>query len=217
MQFVEELPDAALDLVADGPDRGEALARGVVEDPLAVSLAGEERTCIAASHRDDDVGSTDRSRPSRASGTPSRCQSRARPSPRQPAGFTLIPGSLPPDQATARSPASCWKKPIAICERPRVVHAEEQHGGPAVAVQTLDLGEGAQALPREALGHQWQELRNCGPGRELVERGVQEAFDGLGTEDAAELVRQPGSPRCAGPRPGPAAGSPSWGVGWCRS
>jgi hypothetical protein len=34
------------------------------------------------------------------------------------AGLMLLAGSEPPDHATAWSPARCWKKPMAIWERP---------------------------------------------------------------------------------------------------
>ena len=49
----------AFDLVADGPDGVDALAGGVVELPVLVALAGEERAGVAAAHGDDDVGGPD--------------------------------------------------------------------------------------------------------------------------------------------------------------
>src|SRR4051812_30304131 len=52
--------DPPADLVADRPDRLDAEARGVVEDPVLVAPARVERALVAAAHRDDDVGRPDR-------------------------------------------------------------------------------------------------------------------------------------------------------------
>ena len=64
--------------------------------------------------------------------------------------------------------------------------------GLAVVVMSLDPGQGVQALPGEAFGQQRQEVGHGAAGGELVVAGVQEPFDGLGAEDAVELVGQPG-------------------------
>ena len=48
-----------LDVVADGSDGGDVLAGGVVERPVFVALAGEDRAGVAAAHGDDDVGGLD--------------------------------------------------------------------------------------------------------------------------------------------------------------
>jgi hypothetical protein len=54
-QVGDERTDAGVDVVADAPDDLERLAGGVVELPVEVALAGEDRAGIAAAHRDDDV------------------------------------------------------------------------------------------------------------------------------------------------------------------
>ena len=48
--------DAGPDLVADRPYGVDALAGGVVELPVLVALAREDRARVAAAHRDHDVG-----------------------------------------------------------------------------------------------------------------------------------------------------------------
>src|SRR5712675_735614 len=50
-----ESPDALLDLVADPPHRFQVRARGVLEVPVLVPLAGVDRARVAAAHGDDDV------------------------------------------------------------------------------------------------------------------------------------------------------------------
>ena len=59
-EFVEEATDPALDLVADGTDRLHALACRVVQLPVQVPLAGEDRAGVAAAHGDADVRLLDR-------------------------------------------------------------------------------------------------------------------------------------------------------------
>src|SRR5262245_21533571 len=58
-ELVEELADALFDFVADGPDLFDGLAGGIVEGPVLVAFAGEDRAGVAAAHGDDDVGGTD--------------------------------------------------------------------------------------------------------------------------------------------------------------
>src|SRR6476620_1641467 len=55
----DEVLDPGLDLVADGADGGDALAGRVLEFPVLVALAREDRAGVAAAHRDDDVGFLD--------------------------------------------------------------------------------------------------------------------------------------------------------------
>src|SRR5690606_4778920 len=50
----EDLHPSA-DLVAHGPHAVEVQAGRVVEGPVLVALAGEDRAGVAAAHRDDDV------------------------------------------------------------------------------------------------------------------------------------------------------------------
>src|SRR5215203_6190545 len=49
--------DAKPDLVSNRSHGGDIASGGVVELPVLVALAWEQRASIAASHRDDDVGS----------------------------------------------------------------------------------------------------------------------------------------------------------------
>lgn len=55
----EEGLDAAIDVVADRPDLVHGLSGGVVELPVEVAFAGEDRAGVAAAHRDDHVGGLD--------------------------------------------------------------------------------------------------------------------------------------------------------------
>src|SRR6185312_9449225 len=48
--------DSPFDLVTDGPDAVDALARGVVELPVLVTFAWVERAGVTAPHGDDDIG-----------------------------------------------------------------------------------------------------------------------------------------------------------------
>src|SRR3954447_12061873 len=59
-EFVDELSDAAFDVVADGADAGGVETSGAVEVvPGFVALAGEDGAGIAAAHGDHDVGGAD--------------------------------------------------------------------------------------------------------------------------------------------------------------
>ena len=58
----EEVLDAQVDLVADLADGVDALAGGVVELPVLVALAGEDRAGVAAAHGDHHVGGWTRPR-----------------------------------------------------------------------------------------------------------------------------------------------------------
>ena len=59
LEAADEDLDAAADLVADRADGVDAEAGGVVELPVLVALAGEQRAGVTAAHRDDDVGGAD--------------------------------------------------------------------------------------------------------------------------------------------------------------
>ena len=106
------------------------------------------------------------------------------------AGLTRLPGSEPPDQATAAPPA-WWTE--AHCHLGSAgVRAQEQHGRPPVVGSALDLGQGVEALSREAFGEEGQEVGDGGMAGELVVGGVQEPFDGFGVERAVEVAFEPG-------------------------
>lgn len=57
-------------------------------------------------------------------------------------------------------------------------------------MQSLDLRQGLQPLPGEALGEQRQELHHGRAVRELIERAGQKPLDGLGAEVTGELALQ---------------------------
>ena len=106
------------------------------------------------------------------------------------AGLISMPGSDPPDHATAASPARCWKKPIAIWERPALwVHRNSTVGLPSWAL-AFHLRKRTKSLPGEAFGEQRQEVGDDGSAGELVVGGVQEPVDGLYAEHAGELGLQ---------------------------
>src|SRR5665648_524606 len=56
VQLVEQPLDAGPDLVTDRAHRLDALARRVVQRPVLVALAREDRADVPAAHRDHDVG-----------------------------------------------------------------------------------------------------------------------------------------------------------------
>src|SRR5215211_7711959 len=58
-EFVDERFEALANLVTNGPNMVEVMARGVVENPVFVAFAGVVRTGVAATHRDHDIGSFD--------------------------------------------------------------------------------------------------------------------------------------------------------------
>ena len=64
-------------------------------------------------------------------------------------------------------------------------------GLPSVVLPST-LARAREALAGEPFGQQRQEVGDGGAAGELVVGGVQEPFDGLGAEDAVELVAQPG-------------------------
>jgi hypothetical protein len=106
------------------------------------------------------------------------------------AGLTSMPGSDPPDQATAVSPVRDWKKPKGHLRTAGIVGAQEQDHGLAVVVQALDASQRLEPLVGETLGQQRQELGDLGATRELVEGAGEEAFDGPCAVQAGEVVRE---------------------------
>ena len=58
-EFSEQVADACVDVVADGPDLVEGLTGGVGELPLEVALAGEDRAGVSSAHGDHDVSGRD--------------------------------------------------------------------------------------------------------------------------------------------------------------
>ncbi len=59
LQLFEQPSHPFLDLVADGPDRVEVLAGRVLQNPLLVAAAGEDRARVTAAHGDHGVGGLD--------------------------------------------------------------------------------------------------------------------------------------------------------------
>ena len=99
------------------------------------------------------------------------------------AGFTLIPGSTTTGPGHGTVTGQLLKKPITICERPALCTQRKSTVGLPSPCRPSTLASGAQALPREALGHQRQELRDCRPARELVERVCRKRSTVSRTED----------------------------------
>src|SRR4029453_6062346 len=86
-------------------------------------------------------------------------------------GLISRPGSDPPDHATARSPARCWKNPIAICEPPALW--VERTGRGAMGRRPFGPGQRPQPLAGEPFGQQRQKTDHVRPTGELVVGGVQ--------------------------------------------
>ena len=102
-------------------------------------------------------------------------------------GFTSLPGSEPPDHATARSPARCLNHPSAICERPALCTQRNRTvGRPSFALPST-RAERLEALPGEALGHDREEVGRGRAAGELVVARGEEQLDRLLAEDALEL------------------------------
>src|SRR5690349_7066701 len=54
-EFVDHSLNAPLDFVTDRANCFKALSGRVVENPVSVTLAGEDRARVAAAHGDDDI------------------------------------------------------------------------------------------------------------------------------------------------------------------
>lgn len=107
----EECADPQFDVVSDGADGVDALPAGSFELPALVPGAGVEGAGLAAAHGDEHLGGPGRSRQSMGlvyspvmSVPASAMAATAEP-------LTSVPGSDPPDQATARSPTSWLNQP----------------------------------------------------------------------------------------------------------
>ena len=108
------------------------------------------------------------------------------------AGLTWTPGSVPPDQAMAASPAWWVKNPSAIWERPALwVHRNSTTGVPVFALPST-LASAVRRWRANRSAEQREEVGDGGAVGELVVGGGQEPFDGLGVEGAGELGREPG-------------------------
>ena len=104
-QLRRELPDPTVDLVADRTHVVQWLAGGVRQLPVLVPDPGEDRTGIAASHRDHDVAGPDHVGIERLG----RSAERSIPTSAiasTTAGFSRSAGSEPADR-TRTSPAEC--------------------------------------------------------------------------------------------------------------
>ena len=189
VEAAEQLADAATDLVADRPHRVDALAGGVVELPVLVALAREERAGVAAAHRDDDVGGLDDlvgPRLGELVGDVDADLGHRRDRRR----VHLVAGlgaARPRDRPVA---GEVVEPPERHLRAPGVVHAEEQHGRETVVGLALDARERLEALAGEALGEDGQEVQRGGAVGELVVARGEEPFDGLGAEHAVELARR---------------------------
>ena len=131
-EFVDQLSDAAFDVVADRADGRGVETGGVVEVvPGFVAFAGEDGAGIAAAHGDHDIGGADRFVGPGFGELIGRSMPRSANS-GDAAGLTSCPGSDPPDQATALSPGQRLKEPKGHLRPAGVMGAQEQDGGLAV-------------------------------------------------------------------------------------
>jgi hypothetical protein len=100
-EFVDQLSDAAFDVVAYGADASGVETGGIVEVvPGFVAFAGEDGAGIAAAHGDHDVGGAD-SFVSPGFGELVGKVDASFGHSGDGEGLTSCPGSDPPDQATA--------------------------------------------------------------------------------------------------------------------
>jgi hypothetical protein len=131
VELFDEAADAAFDLVAERADAVEVPAGRVVEVPVLVAGAGEDGAGVATTHGDDDVCGTDDLVGPRFGVLGGDVDARSAIAATA-AGLTSVPGSEPPDQATARSPVRWVKNPSAIWERPALwVHRNSTTGLPS--------------------------------------------------------------------------------------
>ena len=151
--------------------------RPVVELPVEVALAGEDRAGVAAAHRHDDVrGAHDLIGPGLRYSPPIRCPSR--PWPRRPP-VEPSAGSEPPEKTSTRSPARWRIQPAAICERPALWTHRKSTLGLRSVLTRLQADEGSQPVVGKALdedGNPGPDLRS---GQDDLERLGDEALDRL--------------------------------------
>ena len=189
-QLAQQLTNPGLDLVADQTDRVQVLPGRVVERPLLVVLAREDRAGIPATHGDHHVcGAHGLVGPRLGELTrdvdPSflhrlhhdRVDLRAR-----------LGSAGPPDRGVAGQVSEEAERHLGSAG---VVHAQEQHDGSVVGAVPLHLGQRLEPLAGEPLGEQRQERGDAGVLDELLVGTVQEPLDGLRAVGAAELLGQP--------------------------
>ena len=116
-EFVDERLDVLADLVPDLTHHLDGLAGRIGELPVLVARSGKS----GQASPQPMVTTTSAARTiSSVHGLGNSCEM-SMPISAMAAtadGFTSMPGSDPPDQATARSPARWLNHPSAICERP---------------------------------------------------------------------------------------------------
>ena len=192
LQAADEDLDATADLVTDRAHGGDPEPGRVVELPVLVALAGEDRAGVTAAHRDDDIGGAD---------------DLVGPWLRVLAGdvdadFGHRVDGRRVDLGSRFGTAGVHQDAVAgevlqpaggHLGAAGVVDAEEQDGGGGHVDLSFDLGEGLEAVAGEAFGEDRGEGGDASLWEELVEAVGEEPFDGLGSEDASELVLQLGA------------------------
>jgi hypothetical protein len=158
VEFGEQAPDPFFNVVADGPlHRVDVLAGGVGDGPFFVAFSGEDGAGVPAAHGDDDsaawtISSVQRLGNSLVMSMPTSAMAWTA------AGLISLPGSDPPDQAIAWSPARWVKKPSAIWERPALWMRTNNTVGLASVILTSTR---ARAVRR------WRAKRSASSGRKL--------------------------------------------------
>ena len=164
---------------------------GVVERPVLVALAGEDRAGVAAAHGDHDVGGLDDLVGPGLGVLPGDVDA-ALGHGRDRGGVHLVAGFGPTGPGQRGVAGVVLEEAEGHLGPTRVVGAEEQHDRASVVRLVLDPRQGLEPLPGEPLGEERQEVGHGGLAGELVVRRGQEALDRLDAERVAELRLESG-------------------------
>ena len=148
---------AAFDFVADGADVFDALSCRVLDVPVLVAFAGEDRAGIPAAHRDHDVGGPDGfvgPRLGELSGDVDAALGHGGDRCRVDLNAWL--GATGPRDGLV--PGERLEEAECHLGAARVVRAQEQHDGFAVVVEPFNAGQCLEALVGEPFGQQRRNL-----------------------------------------------------------
>ena len=156
-QLVQQYADPTFDLVTHGPDMLDVPTVRIIQDPVLIALAGKIGqaspqpivTTTSAARTTSSVHgfgySVEMSIPRSAIAATAE-------------GLTSMPGSEPPDQATAASPAKYSKNPSAIWLRPALcTHRNSTTWRPSSAWPST----------RASAVRRWRANRSASSGRKL--------------------------------------------------